>query len=417
MKILVINSGSSSLKFQLIETSPEQIAAHSDRVLAKGVVERIGSAGAAMTCEFPAGSGGPVAAPPQRLSRPLREHRQALEAALECLRQSPGGLRDVQKIEGVGHRVVHGGERFQESVLMDEDVVRGIESCSELAPLHNPNNLKGYWATRELLPQAQHVAVFDTAFHHTLPPPAFHYGIPYAYYARHRVRRYGFHGTSHRYLSYRFAQIHGRTRHDYKLITCHLGSGCSVCAIDRGRSVDTSMGFTPLEGLLMGTRSGDVDPGVLTYLLHREGLTPLDLESMLNQHAGLKGLSGVSDDMRDLLEASRQGNQQAALAIDVFCYRVRKYIGAYLAVLSGAHAIIFGGGIGEHAPAIRARICDSLEALGIRLDAAKNAATVAREGEISSGQSGIRVWVIPTNEELMIARDTLRCILGIPHPA
>lgn len=409
MKILVVNCGSSSLRFQLIETSPEQIAANSDRLLAKGVVERIGSSEALVSYESPGSAA-------RRFGKPIPEHRQALEAAIECLVHSGGAVRDLDEIEGVGHRVVHGGEHFTESVLMDEEVVRKIESSIDLAPLHNPNNLKGHQATRHLLPQAKQVAVFDTAFHQSLPPHAFHYGIPYVHYARDRLRRYGFHGTSHRYLSYRFAHIHGKTRREYKLITCHLGNGCSMCAIDHGRSVDTSMGLTPLEGLLMGTRAGDVDPGVLTYLLGKEGMSLGELEVLLNRHSGLYGVSGVSGDMRDLLRESDQGNKRASLAVEVFCYRVKKYLGAYLAVLNGADAIIFGGGIGENSPAVRVTICESLDKLGVRLDPEKNAGAVGVERNISGAGSATPLWVIPTNEELLIARDTLRCILGIPHP-
>jgi acetate kinase len=418
MKILVINSGSSSLKFQLIETSPEQIASNTDRLLAKGEVERIGSLEALVSYH----AWGAADVPSNRRQRPrsspkpVLDHAQAIQAALDCLTGPESAVRSLSEIEGVGHRVVHGGEHFSSSVMIDEKVLRQIESCIDLAPLHNPNNLKGYYATRRALPNAAQVAVFDTAFHHALPPRAFHYGIPYVHYSRDRVRRYGFHGTSHRYLSYRFAQLHGHERRDYKLITCHLGNGSSVCAIAHGRSIDTSMGFTPLEGLLMGTRAGDVDPGVLTYLLGREGLTLHELETLLNRQSGLYGISGVSGDMRDLLRESENGNQRAALAIDIFCYRVKKYLGAYLAALNGADAIIFGGGIGENAPSVRAVISESLDGLGVSLDAARNAEAVGIEKPISAPGSALEVWVIPTNEELLIARDTLRCIKGIPHP-
>lgn len=409
MKILVINCGSSSVKFQLIETSPEQIAAHSDRLLAKGEVERVGSSEASLSYQI---SGGQVS----HWARPIRDHAEALQAGLERLSRSPGVFRDLSEIEGVGHRVVHGGEHFKESALINEEVLAEIERCIPLAPLHNPNNLKGYQAARRLLPQAKQVAVFDTAFHHAMPPEAFHYGLPYVYYARDRVRRYGFHGTSHRYLNYRFASLHGATRSSFKVITCHLGNGSSVCAIDHGRSMDTSMGLTPLEGLLMGTRSGDVDPGALTYLMGRDGLTLHELETLLNRHSGLYGISGISADMRDLLLEADSGNARAVLAINVFSYRVKKYLGAYLAALNGAEAIVFGGGIGENAPAVRARICDSLDSFGIRLDPGANTAAIGAEKLISPAGASPEVWVIPTNEELLIARDTLRCILGIPHP-
>jgi acetate kinase len=276
--------------------------------------------------------------------------------------------------------------------------------------------LKGYTAAKSFLPNASHVAVFDTSFHHTMPPKAFLYGIPYKHYKLDKVRRYGFHGVSHRYVAYRYAQLHGTTRDHFKLITIHLGNGCSMCAIDHGRSVDTSMGLTPLEGLLMGTRCGNLDPGVLFYLVGRSDMSLHDVEVMLNRHSGLYGLSGVSNDMRDLLEEADRGNVRAQLAVDVFCYDVKKYLGSYLAALNGADAIIFTGGIGENAPAIRSRSCENLDGLGIKLDCKKNCNTAGSEAEISADDSPVKVWVIPTNEELVIARDTLRCIFGIPYP-
>jgi len=409
MKILVINCGSSSLKFQLIETSPEQIATDTDRMLAKGEVERIGSSEAIVSYHVPGGAS-------PRMGQAVRDHTQAIQAALDCLTGSASLLKDLKEIDGVGHRVVHGGERLQASVLFDEDVVQEIERCIDLAPLHNPQNLKGYQASRRLLPEAKQVAVFDTSFHHAMPPRAFHYGIPLIHYTRDRIRRYGFHGTSHRYLNYRFARLHGHDRSAYKVITCHLGAGSSMCAIDHGRSVDTSMGLTPLEGLLMGTRPGDLDPGVLTYLLGTEGMHVHDLETELNRHSGLYGISGISGDMRDLLRESAKGNERAALAIDMFCYRVKKYLGSYLAVLNGADGIVFAGGIGENAPEIRARICEDLEVFGVRLDPESNAEVPGNEKLISPRGVSPEIWVIRTNEEMLIARDTVRCILGIPHP-
>ena len=301
-------------------------------------------------------------------------------------------------------------------MLIDEEVLQHVREAIELAPLHNPHNLKGYFAARDMLPQARHAAVFDTSFHQTLPRHAFLYGLPHAVYDRHRVRRYGFHGTSHRYVSYRYARMFGKTRQEYKLITCHLGNGCSVCAIDHGRSVDTSMGFTPLEGLLMGTRAGDIDPAAVLHVMAKEELTIHEVSSLLNKHSGLYGLSGISNDMRTLVEQSEKGNDRARMAIDVFCYRAKKYIGAYLATLNGADAVLFTGGIGENAPSVRAQICDRLDALGIVLDPAKNEAARGQACRISGDDSACQVWVIPTNEELLIARDTLRCILGLPPP-
>ncbi len=409
MNILVINCGSSSVKFQFIETSPEHIASNTDRLLAKGEVERVGSSEALVTYQV-------IGTAAEQAVEPIPDHTAAIRAALQRL-IGPGGLvKDHKEIEGVGHRVVHGGERLQSSMLIDQDVVAEIERCIRLAPLHNPANLKGYRAARQLLPEARQVAVFDTAFHHAMPPHAFHYAIPLIHYTRDQVRRYGFHGTSHRYLNYRFARLHGHDRSAYKVITCHLGNGASMCAINHGHSIDTSMGMTPLEGLVMGTRSGDVDPGAIFYMLHGKSTSPAELETELNRHSGLYGISGVSGDMRDLEGEAERGNDRAALAIEMFCYRVKKYIGAYLAALNGADGIVFSGGIGENAPAIRARICEGLDVFGIRLDPEDNADVQGPEKLISPRGASPEIWVIRTNEELLIARDTVRCILGIPHP-
>ncbi len=375
MKILVLNAGSSSLKFDFFDTSPEAIAANSELLLVHGVVERVSS---------------------------------VTDALQEVFRQ----LGDAA-VDAVGHRFVHGGERFFESTLLSEDVAAQVEKLNCLAPLHNPHNLEAYRTARAHLPGIPHVAVFDTAFHHTLPAHAYAYGLPYKFLEEKRIRRYGFHGISHRSVSWRFAQLHGKTRDDYRLITCHLGNGCSVCAIDRGRSVDTSMGFTPLEGLLMGTRSGDVDAGAILHLITEEKIAPEAILHMLNQESGLKGLSGVSNDMRDVLRAAGEGNARAALAVEAFCYRVRKYIGAYLAAMNGADALIFTAGIGENSAEIRHRICAGLDQLGISLDPAANQRESRDDRQI--GFSSIPVWVVPTAEELLIARDTLRCVLGIPH--
>jgi acetate kinase len=371
VQILVLNSGSSSLKFQLIETDGE-------RRLAKGEISKIGTE--------------------------VRDHDDALASAFQKL--SEAGVR-LEDISGVGHRVVHGGEDFHQSVIIDEKVLGLIENASELAPLHNPANLKGYYASKALLPKAVHVAVFDTAFHQTLEPHAYLYGIPYLYYTRDKVRRYGFHGTSYRYVSERFAQIQGKPPSDFKVIACHLGNGCSVCAINSGKSVDTSMGFTPLEGLLMGTRSGDIDAGAVTYLI---GLGVKNVDSLLNEKSGLTGLSGVSNDMQEVLAAATNGNERAEVAVQVFCYRVTKYIGAYFAAMSGADAIIFTGGIGEHAASIRARVCAPLGVLGVFLDPARNDAAAGKELRISADGTSPSVWVIPTDEELVIARDTMKAI-------
>jgi acetate kinase len=382
MKVLVLNSGSSTLKYQLFETSLELMAANQDRTLARGIVDCIGEA--------------------------VADHTEAVGIALRRLTDGPVGK--LEEIQAVGHRIVHGGEYFSQPVCMDASVVERIRECAVLAPLHNPINLSAYEACRRRMPAAVHVAVFDTAFHQTLPPAAYTYGLPYEVCARYKVRRYGFHGTSHRYVALRFAQIQGRPSEEFKLVTCHLGNGCSMCAIDRGRSIDTSMGLTPLEGLLMGTRAGDTDPGAALYLMQREGLNAGQMDALLNRSSGLAGISGVSNLMRTLIESAGQGDPRARLAIDVFCYRIRKYIGAYFAALNGADAVIFTAGIGENAPAIRAQVCESLDALGIRIDPARNASAQGVEAEISPAGAATGVWVIPTNEELLIGRDTVRCL-------
>ena len=401
MKILVLNCGSSSLKSQVVETSPEQIASAADRVLAKAVVERIGTQDAIVSVT--------VDGARTRDTRPVLNMDEALRAVIEAVAAHG-------PIEAVGHRVVHGGETFHEPVEMNEAVVERIEDLYDLAPLHNPHNVRGYRATRALLPAARHVAVFDTAFHQTLPAHAYLYGIPYSYYAQEGYRRYGFHGVSHRYIAWRYARIRDAQKDQFKVISCHLGNGSSMCAIDRGRSVDTSMGFTPLEGLLMGTRCGDIDPSLVLHMMAMSGDGPSEMEALLTRKSGLFGLSGLSADMRKLLEHRAKGDTRAALTIDVFCYRVKKYIGSYVATLNGADALVFTGGIGENAAAIRAEICAGMEGLGIRIDSAANEGAVSREARISRPDSAVEVWVIPTNEELLIARDTLRCVLGLPQP-
>lgn len=402
MLILVLNCGSSSLKYQLIETSSEQIAANSDRTLAHGAVERIGFDDAVSTYQTAGGA-------KEVKTLPILQHKEAIQLAFDHLTAPGSPLTNLKQIEAVGHRIVHGGETFTESVLIDAAVLREIERVSDLAPLHNPHNLKGYYISHALLPDAREVAVFDTAFHQTMPRRAFLYGLPYEFYTRDKLRRYGFHGTSHRYVSWRYAYLHQTTRERFNLITCHLGNGCSVCAIDHGKSIDTSMGFTPMDGLLMGTRPGDLDPGAVLYIVNREPMGVHGTEVMLNERAGLAGIAGGTSDMRDLLKKRDAGDERARDAIDVFCYRASKYIAAYSAVLGGADAILFAGGIGENAAPIRQQICDGLAALGVRLDAAANAANRG-EGCVSLAESKPQVWVIPTNEELLIARDTFRCV-------
>jgi acetate kinase len=410
VNILVLNVGSSSLKFQLIGTGEEHFAENSDRRLAGGQIERIGGEA---VWSFRAGDGEAV-----KGTAALRDHRAAVEYVLAWMAREGSGvpISSIGEIGAAGHRVVHGGERFVHSVAIDDAVLRGIEETIDLAPLHNPANLRGIQAVRAVLgPGVPQVAVFDTAFHHTLPERAFLYAIPYSLYRRHRVRRYGFHGTSHRYVAYRYRQLTGRAREDTRIVTLHLGNGCSACAVSGGVSVDTSMGFTPLEGLVMGTRSGDVDPAVLDYIGEKEGLSLPEVELLLNKQSGLLGISGLTNDMRELLaEAEEHDDRRAWLAIEIFCYRARKYIGAYLAVLGGADAICFAGGIGENSPPVRAQICRGLEWAGIHVDDALNReASGGREGRISPAGAGPEVWVIPTDEELLIARDTWRVVHGI----
>lgn len=415
MKVLVLNFGSSSAKSQLIETSADLIASNADRLLGKVTIERMGTPFSVINVDVPGRTSGKKRI---KISKPVYKAEEAFQAIIDAYLGHLGSdlLTSADEIEGIGHRVVHGGERFKHSVLMTEQVVDDIEESVDLAPLHNPHNLKGYYAASAALPRAQHVAVFDTSFHHTIPQYAYIYGLPYLYYERYQIRRYGFHGTSHRYVSYRHAQIHGKTRDQFNVITCHLGNGCSVCAIDQGQSVDTSMGFTPVEGLLMGTRCGDIDPvAVLRVIVHEE-MDAQGVESMLNRLGGLYGISGISSDMRILLEEMGKGNSRAKLAVDTFCHRVRKYIGAYMAVMDRCDAVVFAGGIGENAAPVRQMVCDGLGGLGIRVDAARNSQTVGIEGCISSEDSRVPVWVIPTNEELLIARDTMRCIEGLPLP-
>ncbi len=408
MHILVLNVGSSTLKFQVIDTDAAAIESSSDRRLARGQVERIG--GEAILTLSAEGR------PSRKSTAQLRNHAAAVEHVIGWLASEDSGtpITRVADIEAVGHRVVHGGERFTHSTRVDDEVWRALEDLIDLAPLHNPHNLRGIAAARAVLgagvPQ---VAVFDTAFHHSLPETAYLYAIPYQLYRRYRVRRYGFHGTSHRSIAYRYRQLTGRTREGTKIITLHLGNGASACAIVGGDSVDTSMGFTPLEGLVMGTRSGDLDPAILEFVSAKEGMSIREIDTMLNKQSGLLGVSGLTADMRELLaEESEHADRRARLAIDLFCYRVRKYLGAYLAAMNGADAIVFSGGIGENSPEIRERICRGLDWLGFALDPEKNAGMAGKEGRIDRDGSRVELWVIPTDEELLIARDTWRVVTG-----
>jgi acetate kinase len=411
VNVLVLNCGSATLKFQLISTDADAIHSNQDRRLARGLIERIGGE-AILSFDGPSG-------PPLRTSVPIRDIRAAIDYVVRWIVSPESGIEGVDSVSNIhaaGHRVVHGGERFRQSALLTEEVLRGIEDMIDLAPLHNPGNVAGIRAVRAILGSAlPQVAVFDTAFHQTLPEHAYLYAIPYQFYRRHKIRRYGFHGTSHRYVAHRYRQLLGLDRERTNIITLHLGNGCSACAIRGGESVDISMGLTPLEGLAMGTRSGDLDPAVLSLLASKEGLDLHGVENLLNKQSGLLGLSGLTNDMRELLAEVRENqDRRASLAVQLFCYRIRKYIGAYLAAMGGADAIVFTGGIGENSAEIRARICEGLEWMGLEIDADRNGGlSRGAEGPIHREGSRLGAYVVPTDEELLIARDTYRCVSGV----
>lgn len=396
MKVLVINSGSSSLKYQLFDMKERQ-------AIAKGLVERIGIPGSRLT-HYPADR------EPYRVEREIQHHGMALEIIFDALTHAGHGvINNIKEIDAVGHRVVHGGEIFKGPVLVDDAAKEGIRRLAELAPLHNPANLLGIEACERLLPGIRQVAVFDTSFHHTIPPHAYMYGLPYRYYEEYGIRRYGFHGTSHKYVAQRAEALLSRPLQELKIISCHLGSGSSITAILGGCSIDTSMGFTPLEGLTMGTRSGDLDPAIITYLMEKDNLSPAQINKILNHMGGVLGVSGLSSDFRDLEKAAAEGNKRAKLAIDLFVHRVKKYIGAYAAELNGLDVLIFTAGLGENSPEIRAAICQGLDYLYLWVDPEKNMVR-GREADISTSGSRVRVLVIPTNEELMIASETMQLI-------
>ena len=411
MNILVLNCGSSSLKFQLIATDLGLIEQDADKRLAHGIIERIG--GAAIITLTAEGN------LPQRSAAPVRDIKAAVEMVVRWIASEVSEIDEIESladIHAVGHRVVHGGERFTESVIITDEVLRGIEDCIELARLHNPANINGILAAREIFgKRIAQVAVFDTAFHQTLPEKAFLYALPYQLYRRHKIRRYGFHGTSHRYVAYRYRTLQNIEREEVNIITLHLGNGCSVAAIKGGNSIDTSMGLTPLEGLVMGTRSGDLDAAIVEFISAKEGLSGQEVETLLNTQSGLLGISGLTNDMRELVaEADENNDRRARLAIEIFCYRAAKYIGSYLAAMNGADAIIFTGGIGENSPEIRTLICENLIWMGVKIDPEINKSFAdGREGIISQDDARIKVFVIPTNEELLIARDAVRLISKI----
>ena len=394
MKVLVINCGSSSLKYQVLDMTNEVL-------MCKGLVERIGIDGSVITHEK-------VGMDKYKLVTPMADHKDAIGHVLDALvNEEHGVIKDMSEIGAVGHRVVHAGEKYAESVRIDDSVIAALEECVELAPLHNPPNLLGIAACKELMPNTPMVGVFDTAFHQTMPPESYIYAIPYEYYEKYGVRRYGFHGTSHKYVAERAADIMNVDIKDLKIITCHLGNGASVSAIKRGKVMDTSMGFTPLEGLVMGTRSGDIDPAIVTYIRQKEDLAPGEFNEILNKKSGVLGISGISSDFRDLEVAAEEGDERAMLAIKVFVHKVRSYIGSYIAEMNGGEAIVFTAGVGENAIGMRDLICNDLGNLGIKLDLVKNKVR-GKETIISREDSKVTVMLIPTNEELMIARDTYR---------
>jgi len=396
MKVLVLNCGSSSVKYQFINTENKL-------VLSKGSIESIGSSSAILTHQRYDGD-------TIKITGEILDHDLAIEYVIAVLlSKNHGVIKDRSEIEAVGHRVVHGGEDFSGSVLITDTVIQTLRENIELAPLHNPPNIKGIVACLKHLPDVPMVGVFDTAFHQKMPPRAFLYGIPYLLYKRYKIRRYGFHGTSHLYVSKRAAELLGKAYDSIKIISCHLGNGCSIAAIDRGISIDTSMGFTPLEGLLMGTRCGDLDPSIPLHVMAKEDLTLAEVNTMLNKHSGLMGISGVSNDMRELIKTMNEGNERPRLAFEVFCYRIKKYFGAYIAALGGLDAIVFTGGIGENSFEVRKEVLTNLEFLGIELDDEKN---LIQNGDriISKDSSKVKVFVIPTNEELVIALETAQIV-------
>ena len=401
MNVLVINAGSSSVKYQLIDSTRK-------KALAVGSVERIGMADAMLVHK-------PDGRDKVTVTGEILDHIQAIEYTLAILLSPQHGvIKDRSEIDAVGHRVVHGGEKFSASAIITSEVMAEIRDCIELAPLHNPHNVRGIEACQRLLPAATQVAVFDTAFHQTMPDYAYMYALPWTLYTRHAIRRYGFHGTSHAWVAQRGAEFVGRDINDLKIVTCHLGNGCSMAAVDGGKSVDTSMGFTPLEGLVMGTRSGDIDPAIILHVVAKEELSLNEANALLNKHSGLLGLSGVSGDVREVLAECENGNDRAKLAMQVYGYRIRKYIAAYAGAMGGLDVVVFTAGVGEHSPFVRSVSCEGLGFMGLDFDEARNEAATSGEALISTDDSRVKAVVIPTNEELAIALETER--LAKPRP-
>ena len=397
MKILVLNSGSSSIKYKLIDMDTR-------RPLSSGLVERIGQKEGCITHKFLRETG----MEKHVETCEIPNHTAGLRRVAELLTDPQVGvIADPSEIRAVGHRMVHGGEYITDTCLITPEVEKRIQELYPLAPLHNPPTYEGYKVAREVFPHARQVAVFDTAFHQTMPPKAYMFGVPYEYYEKYSIRRYGFHGTSHRFVSGRYGQLHGSVE-GTKIITCHLGNGSSISAIKDGKVVDTSMGFTPLDGFIMGTRSGGIDPSVVTYIMNKEGLTPDQMSDLMNKKSGFLGLSGVSSDCRDLWAAAKEGNERAKLTLEIVSYQIKKFIGSYAAAMGGVDAVIFTGGIGENDSSMRALVCEDMEFLGMKLDAERN--NVREEAKISADDSKVEIWVIPTNEELLIARDTMEIV-------
>lgn len=398
MKILVINAGSSSLKYQLIDMDNEA-------VLAKGLCERIGIDGSNLQ-HTNVGKDTKT-----KIEKPMKDHGDAIQMVIDALVDGEiGVIASMDEIGAVGHRVVHGAEEFADSCVITEAVMKALEKCVPLAPLHNPPNIIGIEACKKIMPNTPMVGVFDTAFHQTMPSKAFMYALPYEYYENDRIRKYGFHGTSHKYVSQKAAEFLGKPASELKIVTCHLGNGSSISAVDGGKCVDTSMGFTPLDGVPMGTRTGSMDPAVVTYLINQKGLDAKAVDNLMNKQSGVQGVSGVSSDFRDLSAAAEQGNERAKLALDMFAYQVKKYVGAYAAAMGGLDAVVFTAGVGENDADTRAAVVDGLEFLGVKIDADKN--NTRGTVDISAADAKVKTLVIPTNEELMIAIDTKRLVEG-----
>ncbi|WP_099188084.1 acetate/propionate family kinase [Tepidibacter mesophilus] len=396
MNILVINCGSSSLKYQLINMENES-------VMAIGLAERIGIEGSVVKHQT-------TGKDKVTIEEPMKDHKDAIKIVLDSIvNEEYGAIKDMNEISAIGHRVVHGGEKFASSVVINDEVKKALDECTELAPLHNPANLIGINACEEILPGVPMVGVFDTAFHQTMPKSSYLYGLPYELYEKYGVRRYGFHGTSHKYVSQRAAEILGKNIKDLKIITCHLGNGASIAAVDGGVCKDTSMGFTPLEGLIMGTRCGDMDPAIVPFIMEKEGLDADGLSALMNKKSGVLGMTGISSDFRDIEDAAAKGNEKAIVALEAYCNRVKKYIGSYMAEMGGVDVVLFTAGIGENSISMRAQICEGLEGLGMKIDKEKNNVR-GKDTVISTDDSKVKLLIVPTNEELMIARDTLQLV-------